>query len=43
MWRCKTFMQIMPLILTPTSRLSLMMAHKIYLNLLMQYKAVKVP
>jgi len=35
MWRCKTFMQITPLILTPTGRLSLMMAHEIYLNLLM--------
>ena len=35
MWRCKTFMQIAPLILTPTGRLSLMMAHEIYLNSLM--------
>jgi len=35
MWRCKTFMQITPLILTPTGRLSLMMAHEIYTNLLM--------
>ena len=35
MWCCKTFMQVTPLILTPTGRLSLMMAHEIYLNLLM--------
>src|SRR6266851_3973955 len=35
MWRCKTFTQFTPLIMTPTGRYCLTMAREIYTNFLM--------